>query len=138
MKQNTWRWVAGGGAGLLVIGSLMAWVKIAFASASGIDGGDGWITVIGGVIAGLLAFRGSGRSQRIGLIVVGLAMAALVVYEFINISTATNAFDLSPSIGTGLYACALGAGAVIVAGFKPPIAEAPSAPTTGADGVDQQ
>jgi peptidoglycan/LPS O-acetylase OafA/YrhL len=122
MKRETWRWVAGGGAAAMVIGSFMPWVKIAFVQAAGTDGGDGWFFVIGGLVSLLVAFKmPAARSQRIALTVVGALLTVLAVYEFVNIGSKDTSFG-KPSYGSGLYLVAAGAVATLVAGLKPPAA----------------
>lgn len=123
MKPNVWSWLAGLGAGALIVGSFMPWVKIAFVTASGVDGGDGWITIVGGFLAALIAFKVASASvRRSGLLVVGTLMSALTLYEFVDIKSTDTGFG-EPMWGVGLYVVAAGAVAVFVAGLRPPLSE---------------
>lgn len=91
-------------AGLVVVlGSFMSWASTAFASRSGIDGGDGWITLaIGVFMAGVglaITVRAGVLGNGIANVVLGLAAAGIAIYEMSDVS------GRSPfiSIGTGLY-----------------------------------
>ena len=88
-----------GGAGL-AIGSFLAWGEILGISASGMDGGDGWFTLIAGivlVVVGYMAFSGKALPMWLGwlALVVGAGVAII------------NYFDISGtaglSIGIGMW-----------------------------------
>jgi hypothetical protein len=76
------------GGALLVVGSFLAWAKVSgggvSVSAKGIDGSDGWVTVIAGAVAlavGIAAMRGPRRALAILAILAGLAGGGLGVYD---------------------------------------------------------
>lgn len=49
MKNKSAFMIMGGGAAL-AIGSFLTWASLGPFSATGIDGGDGWFTLIGGAV----------------------------------------------------------------------------------------
>lgn len=74
-----------GGAGL-AIGSFLAWGTVAGFSASGIDGGDGWITLVAGVVlaaAGYMAYSGKPLPMWVGWValIVGAAVALINFFD---------------------------------------------------------
>src|SRR3989304_5144798 len=88
-----------GGAGL-AIGSFLAWGEFLGITASGMDGGDGWVTLIAGIVliaVGYMSFSGKALPMWLGWValVVGAGVAIL------------NYFDISGteglSIGIGMW-----------------------------------
>jgi len=88
-----------GGAGL-AIGSFLAWGEILGITASGMDGGDGWFTLIAGVVliaVGYMAYSGKALPMWLGWValVVGAGVAII------------NYFDISGteglSVGIGMW-----------------------------------
>jgi hypothetical protein len=76
------------GGALLVVGSFLAWAEVSgggvAVSAKGIDGSDGWVTVIAGAVAlavGIAAMRGPRRALAILALLAGLAGGGLGVYD---------------------------------------------------------
>jgi hypothetical protein len=45
------------GALLLVVGSLLGWATLRGRSISGVEGGDGWMTIVAAVVAGAFGVR---------------------------------------------------------------------------------
>lgn len=125
MKPETWKWMAIGSGAALIAGSFMAWVKIGFIQANGTQG-DGWFTIVGGVLALLFAFKVGAPGRYRGLLIVGVLMAALLVYEFVNIASTEGPFGISPSYGEGLYICSAGAIGTVIASVKRPTGESPA------------
>ena len=94
-----------GGAGL-AIGSFLPWAEIFGITVSGMDGGDGWFTLIAGialVVVGYLAFSGGKALPA------WLGWAALVIGAGVAI---LNYFDISGtggvSVGIGMWAMLAG------------------------------
>jgi hypothetical protein len=76
------------GGALLAIGSFLAWAEVSgggvSTSAAGIDGTDGWITLIAGLVAiavGLVALRAGRRMLAVLAIVAGLVGGGVGVYD---------------------------------------------------------
>jgi len=107
-----------GGAGCLAAGSFLPWAKViapfvGTVTKSGIDGGDGWLTLAAGAVIALLV--GQRRAPRFVVLVGALALA-LVIYEIADIRhkfAGVNSEFVSTSIGGGLYLCGLGAAAAV-------------------------
>ncbi len=134
-------YVVGAGAALMVGGSFLPWVKLnAFfitISRSGVDAGDGWISVILGGLLAVVAWRlVAGAARRptapvVLAILLSLGAAGLAVFEWVDIENATNdisseagldegigdAFDFGTLVskGMGIYVVGIG-GLVGVAG----------------------
>lgn len=112
-------WAAIVSVGIAGIGLLAPWVKIiglASASINGLDTDDGKVIAVGLLLAGLLAAwyakKPSGR-KLVGLAVVGFGIAALGLYETIDlhgkVSELNDAESLAAaSVGWGVYAVVLG------------------------------
>ena len=88
-----------GGAGL-AIGSFLAWGEVIGITVSGIDGGDGWFTLVAGVVlaaTGYMAYSGKPLPMWVGWValVVGAGVALI------------NYFDISGvdgvSVGIGMW-----------------------------------
>lgn len=86
MKNQSAVLVMGGGAALAV-GSFLAWGTAFGIGVSGIDGGDGWMTLVGGAVLaayGLTAYQGkSGIPKWLGWagLVVGLGVAIINFFD---------------------------------------------------------
>ncbi len=98
-KQSAGMIILGGAA--LAIGSFLPWGEILGISASGMDGGDGWFTLISGVVlaaVGYMAFSGGKALPA------WLGWAALVVGAGVAV---INYFDISGieglSVGIGMW-----------------------------------
>jgi hypothetical protein len=99
------------GGALLAFGSFLAWGTVLGIGVTGMDGGDGWFTLIAGVIV-LAAGYGtySGRAYPSWLAWVALAVgAAVALINFFDILGA----DLV-SIGIGMWAMLAGVVLAIV------------------------
>ncbi|MEX2322270.1 MAG: hypothetical protein WEA29_00630 [Acidimicrobiia bacterium] len=75
------------GGALLAIGSFMAWATAFGISVSGMDGGDGWFTLLAGVALLALGFMSySGKAYPSWLAWVALAVgAAVALINFFDI-----------------------------------------------------
>jgi hypothetical protein len=85
-----------GGAGL-AIGSFLAWGEILGISASGMDGGDGWFTLIAGIVliaVGYMSFSGKPLPWWLGWVALVVG-AGVAVINYFDISGA----DLNIGIG---------------------------------------
>ncbi len=107
--------VAGGAA--LAIGSFLAWGTIPGVSVNGLDGGDGWYTLIGGVVVaayGLMAFQGKSILPKwlawAGL-GVGLAVAIINLFDIAGVD--------GVSLGIGMYVMIAGGVLAIVGLLRP-------------------
>ncbi len=113
MKNQSALMITGGGAAL-ALGSFLAWGTAPGRSISGVDGGDGWMTLFGGAVVaayGFMAYQGKSSLPRwlpwAGL-VVGLGVALLNFFDILN----TEVF----SLGIGMYLMLAG-GAVAIYGL---------------------
>jgi len=100
MKNQSALMITGGGAAL-AIGSFLAWGTAFGISVSGIDGGDGWMTFIGGAVVavyGFLAYQGKSILPKwlawAGL-VVGLGVALINFFDILGTD--------GVSLGIGMY-----------------------------------
>jgi hypothetical protein len=122
-----WLLIAGGLA--LVIGAFLPWVTISAPfigtlSKSGIDGGDGWITLALGATLAVFGFRVLKDQGTLpfaaGLVVAGIA-GAMTLFEMTDVSNrisdVRDAADgmTSAHIGVGLWLSAAGVVAAVVA-----------------------
>ena len=115
--------IAGASALLVVLGAFMPWVKLGFLSANGTDG-DGVITLLLGVVAGVLvlvAAQSQGRLVSFGIGGAGVVIVAVAAYDIITINDALNdsdnIFASSATVGEGLYVTALGGVGLVVGSF---------------------
>jgi hypothetical protein len=120
------------GAALLAISPFLVWGKVeadlgvvqATISATGMDSGYGWITlVLGLAVAGLLVAWWSGAPRAVarwGWLLLAVAAAALSAYELTQVhDCALDLFDeciATPKFGPGLFVALAGAAATLVAG----------------------
>jgi len=98
MNNQSALMITGGGAAL-AIGSFLAWGTVLGISISGIDGGDGWMTLAGGAVVavyGFLAYQGKSILPK------WLAWAGIVVglgVALINFSDIQGTDGVSVGIG---------------------------------------
>jgi hypothetical protein len=115
-------WAVVASVGIAGIGLLAPWVKIiglANVSINGLDTDDGKVIAVSLALAGLLAAlyakKPSGR-KVVGLAAVGLGIAALGVYEMIDLNAKVSDINDAPdgmslaaaSVGWGVYAVMIG------------------------------
>jgi hypothetical protein len=129
-RGNTSGWiaVAGIGAGLLILGSFLAWVTLIAAfvgsvSVSGTDGGDGWISVCLGIAASLVVALAWNQKASLTLeCLPGGAGLVLMIYEAIHISNKVATVNSSKyaraGIGAGIWVCLAGAIILCVCGVQ--------------------
>lgn len=119
-------------AAALIAGSFLPWVKltaplVGTVTKSGMEGGDGVFTLIGGVVVAGLAFAtfaaGARAYVRVALIVVGLGAGLLVGYEvgdisrrFAEVHNGEMGNMFVTTYGAGIWLLGLGAVAAVVAG----------------------
>ena len=102
--------MAGGAA--LAIGSFLAWGTAFGIGVSGIDGGDGWMTLIGGAVVAVVGFMEyQGNSRLPGWlpwagIVVGLGVALINFFDILGTD--------GVSIGIGMWLMLAGGAAALV------------------------
>lgn len=115
MRNQSALMIAGGGAALAV-GSFLAWGTVLGISVNGIDGGDGWITLVGGAVVaayGFLAYQGRSTLPK------WLAWAGLVVGLGVAL---LNFFDIQGtdgvSVGIGMWIMLLGGVIALVGLFQ--------------------
>jgi hypothetical protein len=104
--QNQSALMIGIGGAALAIGSFLAWGTVLGISVSGMDGGDGWMTLIGGgVVAayGFLTMQGNNSLPKwlpwAGL-VVGLGVALINFFDIMGTD--------GVSIGIGMWLMLIG------------------------------
>jgi hypothetical protein len=92
------------GGALLAVGSFLAWVTVGSASQSGIDGGDGWFTLVAGAAFALLGYLTfAGRSYPMWLGWVALAVgAAVAIIDYLDITSSIDDFG-EGSVGIGMW-----------------------------------
>lgn len=108
--------VALAGAGLVIAGSALPWVRATLgeglvASVSGIEGGDGWISMALGVFLAALAIRNrlDPDAGTTGILIVTAVLALLTAYEVIDIVGAPElAGAPTVTVGYGLWLMAAG------------------------------
>jgi hypothetical protein len=127
-------WMVVAGAAALVLGSTMPWMHVNArqvndsTTATGMDLGDGRITVVLAIVLAVLAAGIlTGRMQRIGgtkfagmgVLVVGAAAVAVTAVDIADVADRAARLGVAPSavthIGSGLWLCFLG-GLLAVAG----------------------
>jgi hypothetical protein len=112
-------------AGTVAVGSFLPWASagggLLKASGSGIEGGDGWITLIIGAAAALVAVRAllQSRKPHAGLLATtGIAAAAVAAAELVSIlsrpGTTIYGVNIKASPDLGLLAVAAGGIALVV------------------------
>lgn len=97
------------GGALLVIGSFLAWAEVSGSgtstTASGIDGSDGYVTLVVGAIAiaaGIVAMRAGRRALAILTILAGLVGGGLGIYDALTAEESvldSAAEELAPTFG---------------------------------------
>ena len=97
------------GGALGAVGSFLTWADVQVAdvsaSAKGIDGSDGYITVVGGlllVVAGILAMRTTGRRVAVFGIMAGLLVAGVGIYDAVTAEDSVldaTAEEVAPQVG---------------------------------------
>ena len=97
------------GGALLAVGSFLAWVTVGPASQSGMDGGDGWFTLVAGATFALLGyFAYTGRSYPMWLGWLALAVgAAVAIIDYFDIKSSIDDFG-EGSVGIGMWAMLAG------------------------------
>lgn len=99
-----------GGGVLLVVGSFLAWARLLGTSVSGTDGGDGWITVAGGVVLTAFAVR---------LLLDDHELPLWLAWAGLGTAIGVAGINLIDIVGTGGDDVGIGAGMVlmVVGGF---------------------
>lgn len=109
--QTRW-WLIGTGV-LMAVGSFLPWASAGIFSAAGTDG-DGILTLIGGVMVGLVGVANKASlTTGLGTIVVAALSLVIVVNVFGNFG----AEDIG-LVGSGLYLTGLASLFAAIAGFK--------------------
>lgn len=111
-KQASYLTMGGGAA--LIIGSFLSWATDSLGlglSVSGMDGGDGWFTLIGGAIlaaAGYMAFAGKAFPVWVGWVglVIGAGVALINFFDIMGTE--------GVSTGIGMYLMLAGSVAGLV------------------------
>lgn len=107
-------WLLLASGAIIAVGSFMPWATAlgGVLSKSGIDGGDGWITVILGLAAVGLGLAAGMRKGLLPLMIIGalcsIGSAALAVYEMHDVHSR------ALTIGSGLVIILIAAGAGFV------------------------
>jgi hypothetical protein len=112
------------GAGLLIFGSFLPWVKASVAfitfEKNGMDG-DGAFTLILGIAAVLVFSLVRGTAGRVLTLVAGLLAAAVTFYDIVDVqrlagevTSGAGSISVDASVGIGLWVCAIGALVVLV------------------------
>jgi len=109
--QNQSAVVTAVGGAALAIGSFLAWGTVLGISVNGMDGGDGWLTLIGGAVVavfGVMTMQGNTSIPKwvawVGL-VVGLGVALINFFDILSTD--------GVSIGIGMWIMLIGGAAAI-------------------------
>lgn len=101
------------GAGVVMLAAFMPWARVWVISASGIDGGDGWITLVlagVGLLLSLMTIAGTAQPKaHIGTILLGLGVGAVGLVDLSNVMDEPMA-----EVGMGLWLTIAGAAAMVV------------------------
>jgi hypothetical protein len=105
----------------LCVGSFLPWIEayatIVHVSASGIDGGDGWITLVAGALGSWFFMA---RSYLFGAVVSTIG-AMVASYEWANVRHRIADISTNPvaaaKVGIGIYLCLAGAVIGALAGY---------------------
>lgn len=114
-NQSALMMTVGGAA--LAVGSFLAWGTVLGISVSGMDGGDGWMTLIGGAVVavyGFMAYQGNSSLPKWlpwAGIVVGLGVAIINFFDILGTD--------GVSIGIGMWLMLAG-GVVAIVGLVRP------------------
>jgi hypothetical protein len=98
---------------LVIVGSIGPWVSLGMIHASGTDSTDGIVTLILGLICGLLVI--TGKTPVIATIT-GVVALAIGIYNANDISGRGNGI-VDPSVGWGLWVLIVGAISMLVWGL---------------------
>ena len=115
------QWVMLGALVLSVIGLLMTWASLAFASVTGINTGDGkFLGVVVLIAAGILAWRvlRLSRFSGIVLMIAWIAILGIAIAEIVHVTTTHASLlgsSIDVSVGSGLYVNAIAAVVGLVA-----------------------
>jgi hypothetical protein len=103
--------IAIAGGGLLAIGSFLSWAEVSgggvSVTAKGIDGSDGYVTLIAGLVAiaaGAAALRAGRRALGVIAIVAGLAGGGFGLYDALTAEDSVldaAAEEIAPQFGVG-------------------------------------
>jgi len=113
--------IAAGAIGIIAV--FLPWISIVGISGNGMDGGDGWITLIGFAAAIGLCFVGN-QSEAVegnfkwGIVGAGAVCAAVGLFNLISVISEPAIFGVSPSPGIGLFLTLIAGVAVAALGFK--------------------
>lgn len=131
------------GAAAVAVGSLGPWATVGVISAAGTRG-DGKITLIAAVIAGLTILLGkSNRGPTVLVVILAIICAAVGVSDSVNVNNDLSSSPLLSAVagvGWGLYAVIAGSVVMFIAAMVARLAsveaeEAPSASLVSADTV---
>lgn len=128
-RPSAWFAIAGGVA--LGLGAFLPWAKatapfIGTVTASGLEGGDGWMAVVLGVLAVVFGFKllndGAGRG---GLVIVAVVAGLLTAVEISNVESAVDDARaesdlLVVDVGVGLWIMAAGVVAILIGALVTP------------------
>ena len=106
-------WMIAGAGAAMAIGAFLPWAKVTAAfvgtiSVSGMDGGDGWLFLIGGIVLGVLGWRLRFASRSlIGPSILTVILGVLAIVEVGNVSSRIDDVQdtgmASASVGFGLW-----------------------------------
>jgi uncharacterized membrane protein (TIGR02234 family) len=97
------------GGALLALGSFLTWAEVSggdtTVTAKGVDGSDGYITLVAGlvaVVAGIMMARGSGRVLAVLVILAGIVGGGIGLYDALTAKDSVldaAAEELAPTLG---------------------------------------
>lgn len=145
--KGGWWLVAGGG--LIALGSFLPWITVSTAfgtiSRSGLDGGDGAVTLVCGTAIGVIGgYIVSGRSLTRGTRIVlwiALVVAAVVWgLDFVDIRDRVASVDSEfalGGVGSGMWVMAVGGVVALVGLFSLPMGPPAPPPSATTDELEQ-
>lgn len=110
------------GGALTAIGVLLPWASAGFISVNGFKkiGSEAWIFVILGLLSLIIALNGiiTKKSYRSAYLLSGLLCGAYLTYAYTLLSEQLSTIRIgAPSIGSGFWACVIGAVVLLLAGL---------------------
>lgn len=124
-------WFAIGGGAALGLGAFLPWATVTApfvgtVTRSGLEGGDGWIAVVLGVIAAVYGYKLlNGGGGRVGLLLVAVAAGLLTAFEISDVQDRVDdaraeAEFVAAEVGVGLWIMAAGVVAIVIGALVTP------------------
>jgi hypothetical protein len=115
---NFWLYVTA--CGLMIVGAFGPWATAlgGLVKRSGVDGGDGWILVIGAAVAVALLVTGATKRKMIAAAVVGALCSVVAIYDLTDAKKIVDDAEGLVDVGWGLYLSVAASVAVAVQALR--------------------